>query len=122
MAYLVDSELFEDDRGKLTVVEKNIPFKIKRVFYINARKGTIRGNHRHKKTTHALTVISGNCIITCQSNKTDIKNYNLNENDNKCLLIEPADFHNMTFIKDSILLVISSTKYDKNDYIYDNYN
>ena len=122
MSYLVDSEIFEDSRGKLTVIEKNIPFNIKRVFFINAKKGSIRGNHRHKKTIHALSVISGNCIIRCQSNKIDTKNYDLNENDGKCLVIEPKDFHNMTFIKDSILLVISSTKYDKNDYIYDNYN
>tara|TARA_B100001093_G_scaffold503173_1_gene557187 strand:+ start:619 stop:984 length:366 start_codon:yes stop_codon:yes gene_type:complete len=121
MAYLVDSELFEDNRGKLTVIEKNIPFKIKRVFYINAKKGSIRGNHRHKKTIHALSVVSGKCLINCNSSADKTKNYELNESDGKCLVIEPADFHNMKFIKDSILLVISSTKYDKNDYIYDNY-
>ena len=121
MAYIVDLELFEDDRGKLTVIEKNIPFKIKRVFFINAKKGTIRGNHRHKKTIHALSVVSGKCLITCQSNKIDIKNYDLDENDNKCLIIEPIDFHQMEFKEDSTLLIVSSTEYDKNDYIYDKY-
>jgi dTDP-4-dehydrorhamnose 3,5-epimerase-like enzyme len=121
MAYLVETELFEDDRGKLTVIEKNIPFEIKRVFYINAPKGSIRGNHRHKKTIEALSVISGNCIITCQSNKVDVKNYDLNENDGKCLVIGPNEFRRMEFMVDTSILVIASTQYDKNDYIDDNY-
>ena len=121
MAYLVETELFEDDRGKLTLFEKHIPFKIKRVFYINAPKGSIRGNHRHKKTIEALSVISGNCLITCQSNKVDTKNYELDERDNKCLIIEPNDFRRLEFMVDTTILVIASTQYDKNDYIDDNY-
>ena len=47
-------------------------------------------------------------------NKIDIKNYDWDENDNKCLIIEPNDFHHMEFKEDSTLLVISSIKYDKN--------
>ena len=121
MAYLVDSELFEDNTGKLTVIEKNIPFNIQRVFYINAKTGVIRGNHRHHKTIHALCVVSGKCLITCKSSVDEIKNYELDESDSKCLIIEPADFHCMKFITDSLLLVISSTKFDKEDYIYDDY-
>lgn len=34
MAHIVDLKTFTDDRGNLTVIEKVIPFDIKRIFYI----------------------------------------------------------------------------------------
>ena len=34
MAYLIDLKTFIDVRGNLTVIEKTIPFDIKRIFYI----------------------------------------------------------------------------------------
>lgn len=39
MAYLIELPVFQDYRGNLTVVEKVLPFEIKRVYYIyNAKK------------------------------------------------------------------------------------
>lgn len=34
MAHIIDLKTFTDDRGNLTVIEKVIPFDIKRIFYI----------------------------------------------------------------------------------------
>jgi hypothetical protein len=35
----------------------------------------------------------------------------------QCLLVEPKDWHTMSFEKDSVLLVMSSHPYDRNEYI-----
>lgn len=35
----------------------------------------------------------------------------------QCLIVEPKDWHTMTFGDHSILLVMSSSTYDRNEYI-----
>ena len=50
MAKIINLKNFKDKRGTLTVIEKEIKFKIKRVYYIYNAVG-IRGKHRHKKYT-----------------------------------------------------------------------
>ena len=63
MAYLIDLKTFSDNRGALSVVEKVLPFSIKRVFYIYDVKDSKRGGHRHQKTIQAAICISGECKI-----------------------------------------------------------
>ena len=106
---------FKDKRGSLTVIEKEIKFKIKRVYYIYDAKG-IRGKHRHKKNIQALISINGSCEIFVNDNKSK-KKYILNKK-NKCLLLNPKDWHYMkNFSKNCVLLVLCSENYKKNDYI-----
>ena len=50
---------FEDFRGTLTVLEDEIPFPIKRIYWIYGADEKIRGGHRHKITQQALIAISG---------------------------------------------------------------
>ena len=49
MAHIIDLKTFTDKRGNLTVIEKVIPFDIKRVFYIYGVDDSKRGGHRHHK-------------------------------------------------------------------------
>ena len=56
-------ENFSDDRGSLSVIEKIIPFPIKRIFYIYDVKNSVRGGHRHHKTIQAAICISVTFII-----------------------------------------------------------
>jgi hypothetical protein len=39
----------------------------------------------------------------------------------QCLLVEPEDWHTMTFGKEAVLLVMASHLFDKNDYIDEGY-
>lgn len=119
MARIIDLPTFKDDRGNLTVIEKILPFEVKRVYYIYNAKGK-RGGHRHKETTQALIAVSGSCTIYCNDNIQEIT-FNL-DNPNKCLILESKDWHTMDdFSSDCVLLVLSSHLYDVNDYIDDEY-
>lgn len=51
---------FEDERG---IIEDLKVGKDWSVTYISFKKGAVRGNHRHKKTTQIDTVLSGNFIL-----------------------------------------------------------
>jgi len=120
MASILDLKTFTDDRGNLTVIEKVIPFDIKRIFYIYGVDSSKRGGHRHKKTKQAAICIKGSCTIYNNSgNKEEV--FELNQ-PNKCLLIEPSDWHTMyNFTPDAILMVLASEYFDADDYIYDQY-
>ena len=63
MAELIDLTTFIDKRGHLTVIEKVIPFEIKRIFYIYGVDDSTRGGHRHKQTSQAAICIKGSCNV-----------------------------------------------------------
>ena len=118
MAHFISLKTFTDKRGNLTVIEKIIPFSIKRIFYIYGVDDSIRGGHRHKKTTQAAICLKGSCIISNYDSEKQ-EEFILDSPD-KCLILEPRDWHQMhSFSKDSILMVLASEHFDKNDYIFD---
>ncbi|MEP6596726.1 MAG: FdtA/QdtA family cupin domain-containing protein [Ginsengibacter sp.] len=120
MAELIAIKQFDDSRGCLTVIQKEIPFEIKRVFFIEGAAGYVRGGHRHKTTWQAMVCISGSCIISNDNGK--INEDFILDSSGKCLLIDPSDWHTMhSFSYHAILLVLASTVYDIDDYIDEPY-
>lgn len=116
MANIINLPEIIDEKGKLCVIEKILPFEIQRVFYIyNASQK--RGAHAHKKTTQALIMLNGKCEIYVNDGKQK-ETFVLDKN-NQCLILEPKDWHTMDISRDGILLVLSSHHYDKEDYIYE---
>ena len=122
MDKLFDLKTFTDSRGNLTVVEKIIPFEIKRIFYIYGVDDSVRGHHRHKKTIQAAISLQGECRIIKNKGKLfPIEEYVLDD-PSKCLIIAPEDYHWMdNFSENCILMVFASEYYDPDDYIYTPY-
>jgi len=121
MPYIINLPSFKDSRGKLTVIEKNLPFKIKRVFYIYDVDNSNRGSHRHKLTKQAAICLCGKCTIFVNDGKKK-KEFVLNRQD-KCLILEPKDWHYMYgFSKKTILLILASEYFNINDYIFQKYD
>lgn len=120
MAHLINLNTHSDNRGNLTVIEKEIPFNIKRIFYIYGVDSSQRGGHRHKTTIQAAICIHGSCTVT---NNDGIKKETfLLDKPNKCLILEEKDYHTMQdFTPDAVLLVLASTTFDANDYIWEDY-
>ncbi|HPH99007.1 MAG TPA: FdtA/QdtA family cupin domain-containing protein [Chitinophagaceae bacterium] len=120
MAYIIDLKTFTDSRGNLTVIEKVIPFDIKRIFYIYGVDNSKRGGHRHYKTIQAAVCIQGSCTIyNNDGNKEEV--FELNK-PNKCLIIEPKDWHTMSnFTPDAVLMVLASENFNEKDYILEPY-
>jgi dTDP-4-dehydrorhamnose 3,5-epimerase-like enzyme len=120
MAHLIDLQTFTDKRGNLTVIEKVIPFDIKRIFYIYGVDDSKRGGHRHHKTMQAAVCIKGECKIYNNNNNTE-EVFEL-DSPGKCLILNPEDWHTMfDFSEDAILMVFASEFFDKNDYIFEPY-
>ncbi len=120
MAYLIDLKTFTDKRGNLTVIEKTIPFDIRRIFYIYGVDSSVRGGHRHKKTIQAAICIQGSCHIN--NNDGNASSEFVLDKPNKCLILEPKDWHTMdNFTPNAILMVLASEYFDQNDYIFEPY-
>ena len=120
MAKIIDLKTFTDNRGNLTVIEKVIPFTIQRIFYIYGVNDSKRGGHRHHKTIQAAICIKGSCTIYNNDGKKE-EVFQLNA-PNKCLLLEPNDWHTMyDFTPDAILMVLASENFDEKDYIFQPY-
>lgn len=121
MAFLIDLKTFTDKRGNLTVIEKVLPFETKRIFYIYGVDASVRGGHRHKKTIQAAICLTGSCEIY-NNDGTKEQKFVLDK-PHKCLILEPADWHTMSnFTPDTILMVLASEYFDKDDYIFEAYN
>jgi hypothetical protein len=120
MAELTDLKTFTDKRGNLTVIERVIPFDVKRIFYIYGVDLSVRGGHRHKKTIQAAICLKGSCRI--YNNDGTKGHYYYLDQPNKCLILQPQDWHTMDqFSEDAILMVLASEYFDANDYIFEPY-
>ena len=120
MAKLISLKTFTDDRGNLTVVERVFPFDVKRIFYIYGVDESERGGHRHHKTIQAAICLQGSCTIF--NNNGEIQKEFILDSPDKCLILEPEDWHKMyAFSKDAILMVLASEYYAQEDYIFKPY-
>ncbi len=112
-------------KGNITVVEnnKNIPFDIKRVYYLyDVPGGAERGGHAHKKLVQYVVAATGSFdVILNDGNKQ--KTVSLNRS-YKCLKIVPRIWRELkNFSSGSICFVLASHEYDEDDYIrnYDDF-
>ncbi|HMP31500.1 MAG TPA: FdtA/QdtA family cupin domain-containing protein [Saprospiraceae bacterium] len=120
MAYLIELPSHSDHRGNLTVIEREIPFQISRIFYIYGVDSSVRGGHRHHATQQAAICINGSCEVFSTDGITS--QTFLLDHPNKCLVLQNVDWHTMQkFSKDAVLLVLASTLFDPMDYIYEPY-
>lgn len=108
-----------DERGQLIALEefKNIPFDIKRVYYMfDTVEGVTRGKHAHKSLQQVLICTHGSCKIKLD-NGTETAVVLL---DNPCegLYVSNAMWREMyDFAPGSVLMVLASELYDEADYI-----
>lgn len=116
---LLELPTFEDSRGVLTVLDDLIPFEIRRLYWIYGADDKVRGGHRHKITHQALISVSGT-VEVYMNDGVDSEIIKL-DSPSKCLLVMPKDWHNMSFGKNAVLLVIASHPYDRSDYIDEKY-
>jgi len=108
-----------DDRGQLIALEefKDIPFNIKRVYYIyDTAAGVTRGLHAHKSLQQILICIHGSCRIRLD-NGYEKKEVPL-ERPYEGLYVPNDVWREMyDFSPDAVLLVLASEVYDEADYI-----
>jgi len=115
-----------DDRGHLVVVEgnKNIPFDIKRIFYIyGSDPDVIRGQHANRRSEFCLINVSGTSKVKVIDRNGNSAIFNLDHPHTGIYLPAMIWKDMYDFSSDSVLLVLSNEYYDKSEYIrnYDDF-
>lgn len=115
-----------DERGNLVVIEgegADIPFDIKRVFYIyGSDNEVVRGQHANRETEFLLVNVSGISKVRVD-NGTESEVIELNKPRMGLYLSSMLWKDMYDFSKDSVLLVLASRHYDSEEYIrnYEDY-
>ena len=118
---IIELPKFLDARGNLSVIEelKEIPFKIERTYWIyDVPGGESRGGHAYKENEEFIVALSGSFDVVLDNGK-EKKVFHLNRS-YYGLYVPKGIWREMdNFSTNSLALVLSSTKYDVNDYIRD---
>jgi len=116
MAKIYKIPTYKDNRGSLSVIEKFLPFNIKRVYFLYNLNKKNRGNHSHKKNKQFLICLSGKIQLKIvNKNKTIF--FNLSK-PTSGVYLAPQDWHEIIPKKrNSIVLVLASNNFNKNDYL-----
>jgi dTDP-4-dehydrorhamnose 3,5-epimerase-like enzyme len=113
----------EDQRGALIALEgepgREIPFNIKRVYYIfNTKPDERRGCHAHRRLQQLLVAVSGRCSVLVDDGVTK-EEFRLDD-PRLGLYMGPGNWRELySFTPDCVLLVLASEHYDEDDYIRD---
>lgn len=112
---------FGDSRGGLVVVEgeQDIPFSIKRVFYIyGSDDKVIRGQHANRDSAFVLINVAGKSkVLLDNGHETRVVAL---DHPKMGLYISRMIWKRMyDFSADSVLLVLTNTHYDGSEYIRD---
>ena len=120
-ARLTRLEMFQDERGKLVALHggREVPFAIQRTYFIfDVGPGFRRGFHAHFQEQQFLVCLRGRCEVTLDDGCTR-SGFSL-FNPREGLFVEKRTWIEMTaFSDDCLLLVLSSTVFDPDDYIDD---
>jgi dTDP-4-dehydrorhamnose 3,5-epimerase-like enzyme len=122
MYKIIMLDINEDERGQLVAIEsnRNIPFDIKRVFYIfNITQNAIRSQHANMKAQEVILCLNGCCELLLDNGKGQKINITLSRK-NKAVYVEPKIWIELSkFSKDCLVMVMTDTYYDRKYQIHD---
>jgi dTDP-4-dehydrorhamnose 3,5-epimerase-like enzyme len=109
-----------DERGHLVIIEgmDDIPFEIKRIFYIyGSDKDVIRGQHANRESEFLLINVAGTSKVRIRDGKGNEAIFVLNRPHTGVYLPKMIWKDMYDFSEDSVLLCLSSEHYDPEEYI-----
>ena len=118
---ILELKEFGDERGSLVVAEgvTDVPFEIKRVFYMyGSDPDIVRGHHANRVSEFVLINVSGTSRVRIDNGSEEV----VVELDKPRmgLYLAPMVWKDMyDFSPDSVLLVLASTHFDESEYIRD---
>lgn len=121
--YLIDFKQIDEADGSLVFMEGNaqIPFEIKRVFYVfNASSDSERANHANKNTDFVLICVHGSVRVELDDG-TDVQVFHLDSANKGVYIPKMTWMRTFDFENDAVLLALASERYQENQY-YEDYD
>lgn len=116
---LVDVPTFTDERGAISVLDKELPFQVRRVFWLHHIKdGKDRGAHALLDSSEIMVAVHGSFIVDLDDteNKTSV----LLDDPSKGLMIRPGIwFRTHSYKDEGVSLILAEEEYARDKYTYD---
>lgn len=120
MIKLLEFKNFCDERGSLVSIEssKNIPFDVKRVYYLfKNSSNTTRGKHAHKELRQVYIAVSGSCKIVVKNGQQE-QTIILDRPDIGLFFDDTVVWRELSdFSENCVLMVLADDFYKEEDYI-----
>lgn len=116
---LIEIPSVTDDRGTISVLDKSLPFIVKRIFWLhNIGEGKERGTHALLDGSELLIAVHGSFVVDLDD--TNKKVSIMLDSPQKGLLIRPGIWFRTHSYKDGgVSLVLASEVYSKDKYVSD---
>lgn len=115
---IIDIRKYSDTRGYLSVIEEgeDIPFEIKRIYYLYMVPEAARGSHAHKQLQQLMVATSGSVHVTLDDGVN--KRTFVLDKPWKGLLVVPGLWRDLdNFAGGTVCMVLASEHYAEEDYI-----
>lgn len=115
---MIDVPTFTDERGAISVMDKDLPFQVKRVFWLHHIKdGKNRGSHALLDSSEIMVAVHGSFIVDLDDTvgKTSV----LLDDPSKGLIIKPGIwFRTHSYKEDGVSLILAEEEYARDKYTY----
>lgn len=121
MIKLIDLPKILEERGNLSIIEEEnqIPFKIKRAYWIyDVPGGEKRGSHAFREAKEFIVALSGSFDVLLHDGKVQNK-FSMNRSYYGLYIPELKWRSLENFSTNSLALILSSTVFNEDDYIRD---
>jgi hypothetical protein len=119
---IINFPKIQDPRGNLTFLQNSteIPFEIKRVFWIyDVPGGETRGGHAYKEQKEVIIALSGSFDVVITNSDGSTEKFSLNRSYYGLYLPPKTWRHIENFSTNSLALHVSSSIFSEKDYIRD---
>ena len=116
---LINVPTFIDERGSISVLDKDLPFQVKRVFWLHhIAEGKERGAHALLDSSEIMIAIHGSFLVDLDD--TETKTSVVLDEPGKGLMIHPGIwFRTHSYKDDGVSLILASEEYARDKYTYD---
>ena len=116
---LVDVPTFTDDRGAISVMDKELPFQVRRVFWLHhIKEGKDRGAHALLDSSEIMVAIHGSFVVDLDDIET--KTSIVLDSPEKGIIIRPGIwFRTHGYTNDGVSLILAEEEYARDKYTYD---
>lgn len=116
---IIDIPTFTDERGAISVMDKELPFQVRRVFWLHhIADGKDRGEHALLDSTEIIVAVHGSFVVDLYD--TVSKSSVLLDSPDKGLVIRPGIwFRTHSYNDDGVSLILAEEEYARNKYTYD---
>lgn len=116
---LIDVPTFTDERGAISVMDKELPFQVRRVFWLHhIQEGKDRGAHALLDSSEIIMAVHDSFIIDLDDTQNKISVL-LNDPPKGLIIRSGVWFRTHSYKEDGVSLILAEEEYARDKYTYD---